>query len=169
MPCLYPVLPGAVAVRGRAAGDRWDKIAAVASRKQVMTPQRIGEDERAIDRKIAEYLASMDEAIGRSRARPASRVDVAAAIEALKGQKERLQAQAQDLAARAEAAGYDRTGGEADADAAWHAVAYKRADSGRSAKAKLNRGFRSEQRGQRTTAASSDGGRRQVAGSAPTR
>src|SRR5882757_11099372 len=25
MRCLYPVLPGAVAVRGRAAGDRWDQ------------------------------------------------------------------------------------------------------------------------------------------------
>src|ERR1700737_3826135 len=38
------------------------KIAGVASRKQVMTPQRIEKMNAAIDRKIADYLASMDEA-----------------------------------------------------------------------------------------------------------
>jgi transposase len=76
------------------------KIAAVASRKQVMTPQRIAKMNAAIDQKIAGYLASMDEA-DRTEAGSASKpVDVAAAIEALKAQKEQLQAQAQDLAAR---------------------------------------------------------------------
>src|SRR6267154_1189629 len=54
----------------------------------------------AIDRKIAEYLASMDEADREEPGSAGKPVDVAAAIEALKGQKERLQAQAQDLAAR---------------------------------------------------------------------
>lgn len=75
------------------------KIAAVASRKQVVTPQRIERMNAAIDRKIADYLASMDEA---DRQEPGSsgKVDVAAAIEALKAQQERLQGQAQDLAAR---------------------------------------------------------------------
>src|SRR5258708_27284603 len=38
------------------------KIAAVASRKQGMTPQRIEKRNAAIDRKIAQYLASMAEA-----------------------------------------------------------------------------------------------------------
>src|SRR6266704_2326401 len=76
------------------------KIAAVASRKQVMTPQRIEKMNAAIDRKIAEYLGSMDEA-DRQEPGPAGKgADVAAAIEALKAQKDRLQAQAQDMAAR---------------------------------------------------------------------
>jgi transposase len=74
------------------------KIAAVASRKQVMTPQRIEKMNAAIDRKIADYLASMDEA-DREEPGAAKPVDVAAAIEALKAQKEQLQGQAQDLAA----------------------------------------------------------------------
>jgi transposase len=76
------------------------KIAAVASRKQVMTPQRIAKMNAAIDRKIVDYLASMDEADrDEPRAVPAQ-ADVAAAIEALKAQKARLQGQAEDLAAR---------------------------------------------------------------------
>jgi transposase len=76
------------------------KIAAVASRKQVMTPQRIAKMNAAIDRRIADYLASMDEADRTDAGSAGKPVDVAAAIEALKGQKEQLQAQAQDLAAR---------------------------------------------------------------------
>src|SRR6266403_1025988 len=54
----------------------------------------------AVFRKIAEYLASMDEADREEPGSAGKPVVVAAAIEALKGQKERLQAQAQDLAAR---------------------------------------------------------------------
>src|SRR6202521_3530269 len=38
------------------------KIAAVASRKRVITPAKIAKMNAAIDRRIAEYLASMDEA-----------------------------------------------------------------------------------------------------------
>jgi transposase len=76
------------------------KIAAVASRKQVMTPQRIEKMNAAIDRKIADYLASMDEADRGEPAAAGKPADVAAAIEVLKAQKERLQAQAQDMAAR---------------------------------------------------------------------
>jgi transposase len=76
------------------------KIAAVASRKQVMTPKRIAKMNAAIDRRIADYLASMDEADRQEPGSVHARADVAAAIEALKAQKERLQGQAQDLAAR---------------------------------------------------------------------
>jgi transposase len=76
------------------------KIAAVASRKQVMTPKRIEQMNAAIDRKIADYLASMDEADREEPGAAGKPADVAAAIEALKAQKERLQGQAQDLAAR---------------------------------------------------------------------
>jgi len=76
------------------------KIAAVASRKQVMTPKRIEQMNAAIDRKIADYLASMDEADREEPGADGKPADVAAAIEALKTQKERLQSQARDLAAR---------------------------------------------------------------------
>ncbi|MGY0572790.1 IS1182 family transposase [Bradyrhizobium sp. RDM12] len=76
------------------------KIAAVASGKQVMTPQRIAKMNAAIDRKIADYLASMDEADRTEAGSAGKPVDVAAAIEALKAQKQQLQAQAPDLAAR---------------------------------------------------------------------
>src|ERR1700694_2042153 len=76
------------------------KIAAVASRKQVMTPQRIEQMNAAIAPKIAEYLGSMDEADGEEPGAAGKPADVAAAIEALKAQKQRLQSQAQDLAAR---------------------------------------------------------------------
>jgi transposase len=75
------------------------KIAAVASRKQVITPKRIEKMNAAIDRKIADYLTSMD-ATDREEPRTAGApADVAAAIEALKAQKLRLQGQAQELAA----------------------------------------------------------------------
>src|SRR5258707_5377076 len=76
------------------------KIAAVASRKQVMTPKRIAKMNAAIDRRIADYLASMDEADREEPGAVRAPADVTAAIEALKAQKERLQGQAQELAAR---------------------------------------------------------------------
>src|ERR1700704_656652 len=60
------------------------KIAAVASRKQVMTPKRIEQMNAAIDRKIADYLASMDEADREEPGAASKPADVAAAIEALK-------------------------------------------------------------------------------------
>jgi transposase len=76
------------------------KIAAVASRKQVITPARIAKMNEAIERKIAEYLASMDEADREEPGAASTQADVAAAIEALEAQKERLQRQAQELAER---------------------------------------------------------------------
>jgi hypothetical protein len=76
------------------------KIAAVASRKRVITPAKIEKMNAAIDRKIAEYLASMDEADREEPKATIAQADVAAAIEALKAQKEQLQSQAEELAAR---------------------------------------------------------------------
>jgi transposase len=75
------------------------KIAAVASRKQVITPKRIEKMNAAIDRKIADYLASMDAADREEPRTAGAPADVAAAIEVLKAQKLRLQGQAQELAA----------------------------------------------------------------------
>lgn len=76
------------------------KIAAVASRKQVFTPKRIAKMNAAIDRKIADYLAEMDAADLQETTAPSTVVNVAAAVEALKGQRARLQEQAQELANR---------------------------------------------------------------------
>lgn len=76
------------------------KIAAVASRKRVITPKKIEQMNAAIDRKIADYLASMDEADREDQGAETVRVDVAAAVEALKAQKLRLQRQAEELAER---------------------------------------------------------------------
>jgi transposase len=75
------------------------KVAAVASRKQVITPKRIEKMNAAIDRKIADYLASMDAADREEPRASGAPADVAAAIEALKAQKLRLQGQAEELAA----------------------------------------------------------------------
>src|SRR6266849_10593338 len=76
------------------------KIAAVASRKRVITPAKIAKMNAAIDRKIAEYLAAMDEADRQEPSAEAAAVNVAAAIEALEAQRARLQGQAQELANR---------------------------------------------------------------------
>jgi transposase len=76
------------------------KIAAVASRKRVITPQKIEKINAAIDRKIEEYLAAMDTADQEEAAPTSTHADVAAAIAALQAQKERLQRQAQELATR---------------------------------------------------------------------
>jgi transposase len=75
------------------------KIAAVASRKQVFTPQRIAKMNEAIERKIAEHLAAMDEADGQEPAASIAAPNVAAAVAALKAQQAKLQERAQELAA----------------------------------------------------------------------
>ena len=74
------------------------KITAVASRKQVITPEQINKRDAAIERKIAEYLATMDEADRQEEAPEPAAVDVAAAIAALRAQRETLQRQAEELA-----------------------------------------------------------------------
>jgi transposase len=76
------------------------KIAAVASRKRVVTPKRIEKMNAAIDRKIADYLESMDKADRDEPGAAGAQADVAAAIEALKAQKLRLQRQAEELSER---------------------------------------------------------------------
>lgn len=74
------------------------KIAAVASRKQVITPKRLAKQNAAIDRKIAEYLAALDEADGQESDAEPVPTDVAAAVAALRKQREKLQRQAEELA-----------------------------------------------------------------------
>jgi transposase len=74
------------------------KIAAVASRKQVITPQRLAKQSAAIERKIAAYLAEMDAADRQEPVAEAVVVDVAAAVAALREQREQLQRQAEELA-----------------------------------------------------------------------
>src|SRR6266478_1710530 len=59
------------------------KIAAVASRKQVITPERIAKMTAAIDHKIADYLAAMDAADREEQTPPSVKTDVAAALAAL--------------------------------------------------------------------------------------
>src|SRR5437667_941619 len=56
------------------------KIAAVASREQVITPEQIKKRDAAIERKIAEHLAAMDEADRREPAPAEAPVDITAAI-----------------------------------------------------------------------------------------
>jgi transposase len=75
------------------------KIAAVASRKQVITPKQIEKMNASIECKIADYLALMDAADREEPRAAGAPADVAAALEALKAQKLRLQGQAQRLAA----------------------------------------------------------------------
>src|SRR6266700_1781232 len=76
------------------------KIAAVASRKQVITPQRLAKQSAAIERKINDYLAAMDAADREEPAQECAKVDVAAAIAALQARQARLQGQAENLALR---------------------------------------------------------------------
>jgi transposase len=74
------------------------KIAAVASRKQVITPGRLAKQTDAIDRKINDYLAAMDAADREEPAPERASVDVAAAIAALQARRAMLQDQAEELA-----------------------------------------------------------------------
>ncbi len=74
------------------------KIAAVASRKQVITPERIAKMTAAIDHKIADYLAGMDAADREEQTPPSVKADVAAAMAALAERRARLQLQARELA-----------------------------------------------------------------------
>jgi transposase len=73
------------------------KIAAVASRKQVITKKKLAERDAAIERKIADYLAAMDEADAEETSAEPAQADVAAALAALKVQRAELQQQAEQL------------------------------------------------------------------------
>jgi hypothetical protein len=72
-------------------------MAAVASRKQVITKKKLAERDAAIERKIAEYLTAMDEADAEETPVEPARADVAAAVAALKAQRAELQQQAEQL------------------------------------------------------------------------
>ncbi len=74
------------------------KIAAVASRKKVITPKSLEKRLTALDAKIAEYLAAMDVA-DRAEAPQAEPGDVATALAALRAKRQALQEQAEALAA----------------------------------------------------------------------
>jgi transposase len=73
------------------------KIEAVASRKQVVTPKSAAKQIAALDRKIAEYLAAMDEA-DREEPAPAP-ADVAAALQVLRERRDAVRREAEELAA----------------------------------------------------------------------
>jgi len=75
------------------------KVEAVASNKKVVTPKTLEKQMAAIDRKIAEHLAAMDEA-DRREADQDERLDVAAALEALRGEHKLVAARVKDLADR---------------------------------------------------------------------
>lgn len=74
------------------------KIGAVASRKKVLTPQRLAEMTAALDRKIVAYLAGLDEADREESGGGAAVGDVAAAVEALRARRAALQREAERLA-----------------------------------------------------------------------
>jgi len=73
------------------------KIAAVASRKKVITPKKLAEQIAAIDRKIGEHLKAMDEADRQEQDTPAERVDVTAAVEELQTRRAAIQRQAEAM------------------------------------------------------------------------
>jgi transposase len=76
------------------------KIEAVGSRKQVVTPKRLAEQLAVMDKKIGEYLISLDEADRREPGNGRACQDVAAALTTLKEQREELQRQAQEMAGK---------------------------------------------------------------------
>jgi hypothetical protein len=73
------------------------KIAAAASRKQVITKKKLAERDAAIERKITEYLTAMDEADAEETSPEPAKTDVAAALAALKAQRAELQQQTKQL------------------------------------------------------------------------
>lgn len=76
------------------------KIEAVASRKKVITPKSLKKKMAAIDRKIGEYLAAMDEADRQEPAREEiAAPDVTAVLAALRAHRDEVRRQAEHLAA----------------------------------------------------------------------
>jgi transposase len=76
------------------------KIDAVASRKQVVTAKDLEKAAAAMDRKIAAYLAQMDEADRDERTPETDGVDVTAAVAALRARRAEIQQQAEALSRR---------------------------------------------------------------------
>jgi len=73
------------------------KIAAVASRKQVITKKKLAERDAAIERRIAGYLAAMDAADAEETPAEPAKTDVAAALAAMRAHRAELQQQAEQL------------------------------------------------------------------------
>lgn len=73
------------------------KIAAVASRKKVVTPKKLAEQIAALDRKIGEHLKAMDEADKQEGDTPVDRVDVTAAVKELQVRRADIQRQAEAM------------------------------------------------------------------------
>jgi transposase/IS5 family transposase len=86
--------------RGELLAIDGSKIDAVASRKQVITPKSLAKMTAAIDRKIKEYLKGMDEADRQEQSEAPAPADVAAALQALREKREKVEQQKQDLAKR---------------------------------------------------------------------
>ena len=84
-------------IKGELLAIDGTKIAAVASRKKVITPEQLAKRMAAVDHKIAGYLAAMNEADQQERATAPAPADVAAALEALREKREELQRQAKEL------------------------------------------------------------------------
>lgn len=76
------------------------KIQAVASRKQVITPQRLSKQIQAIDEKIAAHLLVMDAADRQESTPEPLCPDVAAALKALQEQRETLKREAREMASQ---------------------------------------------------------------------
>lgn len=85
-------------VGGEVVAIDGSKLAAVASRKRVITPGRIAKRRAAVEAKIAEYLAAMDAADLEETGEAAAGIDVKAALAALEAQRHELQRQAEELA-----------------------------------------------------------------------
>lgn len=85
---------------GEVAAIDGTKIEAVASRKQVITPASLAKDQAALDRKIATHLEAMDEADRKEASESdgeMNRAAVAPALEKLRKQREKVEAQAKQL------------------------------------------------------------------------
>jgi transposase/IS5 family transposase len=74
------------------------KIGAVASRKQVITPEKVAKRSAALDRKIAGHLAAMDAADAQEATEWQPAMDVAKALATLKEHREDVQRRAEELA-----------------------------------------------------------------------
>ena len=74
------------------------KVGAVASRKRVMTPKRVEQEQTRVEARIAAYLQAMDEADEEEAEPSAAPQDVRAALEALKSRRSELQALASQMA-----------------------------------------------------------------------
>jgi len=74
------------------------KVEAVASTRRVITPESLAKRGQALDRKIAEHLAAMDEADRQEESMSEPTVDVPKALSALKEKRQEIARKAEELA-----------------------------------------------------------------------